>query len=83
MNLEQLRVLQTENVQFEDRIDINSVKIDYALSQMERAISYINQIKNPYAFRCGDCAVNLRFTKSGKPLEECVASYLWSQKDNQ
>jgi hypothetical protein len=82
MNLEQLRRLQTEDVRFEDRVDINSIRIDYLLNQVERAMSHISQIKNPYVFRCGDCAINIRFAKPEKSLEEGVRSYLLAQKGN-
>jgi len=45
-----------------------------------RAEQFLAQIKNPYAFRCGDVAVNLEFSSDGKTLEQAITSYLLSKK---
>jgi hypothetical protein len=41
-----------------------------------RAAQYIEQLKNPYAFRCDNFAVNVVFSADGKKLEDALLSYL-------
>lgn len=46
----------------------------------KRAGQFLAQIKNPYAFRCGEIVVNVVFSSEGKSLKESVTSYLSNQK---
>jgi len=63
-------------------VDIRGVKIDQDLPVEQRALRYIEQIKNPYLFRVGDIAVNVQFTPEGRPLKEAVVSYLTTLKNS-
>ncbi len=63
-----------------ERVDINSVNVDMSASSLDRAVQYLSQIKNPYAFRCGNIGVNLMFCPKGKSLKESVHNYLLGQK---
>ncbi len=63
-----------------ERVDINSVKVDMSISSLDRAVQYLSQIKNPYAFRCGDIGVNLTFCAKGKSLKQSICNYLAAQK---
>ena len=63
-------------VQPENLVDIRDVKVDKNLPRAERIRSFMQQIKNPYRFRCGDFIVNTRFADSGKTLEECLQGIL-------
>jgi hypothetical protein len=81
LTVEQLNKLESERPSFDERVDIKTVKIDQNASAAERAEQYINQIHNPYHFRCGDLAVNVEFTEGGKTLRDCVKAYLIGQKE--
>ena len=70
----------SQNLCLEDRVDIRGVSIDMDASAPIRAEQFLAQIKNPYAFRCGDVAVNLEFSSDGKTLEQAITSYLLSKK---
>ena len=48
--------------------DINHVSIDTGLSATERMKAYLEQIKNPYCFRCGETVVRLCFAPAGNDL---------------
>jgi hypothetical protein len=72
--------LALEQKQDEDRVDITEVKIDMTAPAEQRAEQYLSQIKNPYAFRCGDTFVNLAFNADGKSLKQAVVSYLTARK---
>ncbi len=52
--------------------DINHVSIDTGLSAKERMKAYLEQIKNPHCFRCGETVVRLSFA----PAENDLNSYL-------
>lgn len=60
----------------EERVDIAGIKIDTSAPVDFRAQEYLNRIKNPYAFKCGDIAVNIRFSPEGKGLKKAFSSYL-------
>lgn len=76
MTKEELLQLQAAEVPYEERVDISDVKIDLNLLIVQRMEDYIRQIKNPYAFKCGEIDVNVRFSTSGKTLKDAMASYL-------
>jgi len=72
----QLQQLRDTVPAYADRVDISSVKSDMDAPAAVRAEQYLRQIKNPYAFRCGDVAVNVRFSRDGRTLEQAMQSYL-------
>jgi len=82
MTCEQLQDLGDNPPARDDRVDIKTIYIDPNLSAVQRAEQYLQQVKNPYAFRVGDIAVNVAFSPNGKPLKETVISYLIALKNN-
>ena len=40
----------------------------------------MEQVKNPYCFRCGDTAVKLEFADNGPPLQDIMTGFLVRQK---
>ena len=76
MTVTQLRELQNIVPSREQRVDINTIRLDMDAPVAVRAEQYLKQIKNPYAFRCGDVAVNVRFSQDGRTLEQAMQSYL-------
>ncbi|MDR0919088.1 MAG: hypothetical protein LBM93_07550 [Oscillospiraceae bacterium] len=83
MTVEQLNKLESERTSFDERVDIKEVKIDQNAPAAERAEQYLSQIHNPYHFRCGDLAINVEFSEGGKPLRDCIKSYLIRQKEKE
>ena len=75
MNVKQLQMLQIAT-DAAKHVDIKNVKIDMSASAHERAQQYFAQIKNPYAFRCGNVRINVAFSSSGKTLMEAMTSYI-------
>ena len=82
LTLQQLQALKTTTPAAIDRVDIANIKIDRNAPAAQRAEQFLQQIKNPYAFRHGNLAINLSFSPNGKPLKEAVISYLTAQKNN-
>lgn len=60
----------------EQLVDIREVSVDPSLPKEERIKEYLQQIKNPYCFKCGDFTVHVRFAKDGPSLEECLKQIL-------
>lgn len=56
--------------------DIREVSINQSLSREERIASFLQQIKNPYHFRCGGITVHACYTENGPSLTECLAQLL-------
>ena len=82
LTMQQLQQLKETVPTRADRVDILDVKLDPNMPAAQRAEQYLQQIKNPYAFRCGEVAVNVTFSSTGKPLKESVVSYLTALKNN-
>jgi len=82
LDRQQLKQLQDASINLDrdERIDIHGISIDREAPASVRAEQFLSQIKNPYAFKCGDVAVNLEFSSEGKTLEQAMTSYFLSKK---
>ncbi len=56
-------------------VDIQDIKIDQAATLEEKAISFIQQIKDPYHFRFGKYEVEVAFVGNER-LEDKLINYL-------
>ena len=56
-------------------VDIQDVKIDTTATLEEKAISFIQQIKDPYHFRFGKYEVDVAFVGNER-LEDKLINYL-------
>ena len=66
MNHQEVPVTDTEELA--DRIDPKS-------SKEEKLRSFLEQIKNPYRFRCGSHIVRVSFSETDRTLEDCLEDY--------
>lgn len=80
MTPQELQALRAADPPREERMEIKGVSVDMDAPAAVRAQQFLAQIKNPYAFMCGDIAVNIEFMPEGKTLREAVAAYLSTQK---
>ena len=63
----------------EDRdalVDIRDVSVNKDLPREERIAAFVEQIKNPYRFRCGDFVINACFASGGTTIEDCLKGIL-------
>ena len=75
---EQLAEMQEMDITKIDRntlVNVEDIKIDPSLSEDEKMISYLEQVKNPYCFLVGDTPVRVRFNPNGKLLEKALGDY--------
>lgn len=57
-------------------VDIEDVKINLTLSREERIRSYIQQIGDPYQFRCKGVVVRIAFSDTDETIEDLLESFL-------
>lgn len=70
--LEYYKSLKIEDVKLEDLKDINEVSIDPELPVIERILSFMVQIRNPYLFKVGDTPVKVGFSNNGPTLQKSL-----------
>ena len=73
--LEKMRNTDIRNVNVDELVDIQDVRVDETLPPHERAMEYIRQIKNPYCYKSNGIVVKVSFAGK-KTLEECVKDAL-------
>lgn len=76
MTATEMKAVDIRTVNRDDLVDIRDVEIDRSLPKEERIRSFINQIKNPYCFKCGDIVVKTSFIDTDVTLEERMEHYL-------
>ncbi|MBQ8322460.1 MAG: hypothetical protein IJX91_00690 [Clostridia bacterium] len=54
----------------EELVDITTIKINRMEDKENRIIQFIEQIKNPYAFKVGGITVHVTFKKEGPSFQE-------------
>ena len=74
-NFDEMQNVDILAVDRESLADIQDVKIDPNLAFAEKAILFLNQIKNPYCFRCGDVVVKINYAKTEKTIDDCMEGF--------
>ena len=57
-------------------IDIRDVVVNTSLPKEERLLNYLDQIKNPYCFKCGKTVVKVSFADTQATIEDRLEKYL-------
>ncbi len=65
MDICQLRNLKSVHLAYDERVNIEDIKIEMIPCVYKRAEQFLAQIKNPYAFRYGEVAVNVVLDREG------------------
>ena len=73
--LEKMKEVDIETVDPDTLKDISDVKIDKGLSREERITQFIEQIGNPYCFKCNGTVVKLSFADTDITLEDRLEEY--------
>lgn len=77
-DLEKMKEVDLEKIDKDELVDINDVKIDINQTKEEKIKSFINQIKNPYCYKCGKVTIKISFSDNGKSLEDLMSDYISS-----
>ena len=64
-------------ININELVDINDVVINPALDKKKRIQSFVEQIKNPLCYRCGDYVVKISFEEDNeRTVDGCFEDYL-------
>lgn len=74
--LEEMKNIDLITVDPNTLVDINDVIIDESLNKEDKIINFIEQIKNPYCYKCGKMIVKISFADTDKTLEDVIESYI-------
>lgn len=74
-DLKKMKNVDIKTVDVESLKDIQDVKIDPDLPREERIKSFLDQIGNPYLFRCNGHVVRVKFAETDRTLEDCLHDY--------
>ncbi|MDL2274114.1 hypothetical protein LJC34_06205 [Oscillospiraceae bacterium OttesenSCG-928-G22] len=74
-HLNALREIDITTIDPATLVDINQIHIDQDSPIEIRMEKLINQIGNPYCFRCGDVPVQIRFVSDEKNLPQSLENY--------
>jgi len=78
MTLEHMRNTDVRTVDPAGLVDIRKVTVNTSLPRDERLLDYLEQIKNPYCFKCGKTVVKVSFADTEATLEDRLEKYLLS-----
>lgn len=78
--LDEMNQLGLEKIDRTGLVDIRAIRIDTNLTPEQRMTDYLEQVKNPYCFLCGDTAVRVRFEPTGDELKNKLKNFLISLK---
>lgn len=73
--LAHLSEVDIETVERNELVHIEEVSIDASLSAEKRMLAYLDEVKNPYCFLCGNTPVKVCFSSEGEDLSEKVKAY--------
>ena len=73
--LARMRQQNIKEVDAGDLVDIRTISVDTSLPPEQRMADYLEKIKNPYCFRCGDAVVSIHFATGGVALDGLLKDY--------
>lgn len=73
--LEQLSRTNIEETDCRKLVNIEDIGIPPSASAVSRMLGYLDQIKNPYCFLCGDTPVKICFSAENMDLGKKIKSY--------
>ncbi|WP_313527944.1 DUF6870 family protein [Anaerotignum sp.] len=74
--LGEMKSLDATKVDLNELVDIRTVEVQIDLPKEERVADFIQQIKNPYLFKCGNIVVESVFSETDMTLVERIKQYL-------
>lgn len=78
--LEEMSRVNLEGIDKSGLVNIQEVRTDASLPAPDRMGRYLEQIKNPYCFLCGETPVKVCFSPEGDGLDELLRRYFIALK---
>jgi len=73
--LEEMSRQSIETINRKELADISAVHIRQDLPHNEKVLAFLEEIKNPYCFLCGDVPVRVCFSDNGPKLGQTLQNY--------
>ena len=73
--LEEMSRQRIETISRKELADISAVHIRQDLPHNEKVLAFLEEIKNPYCFLCGDVPVSVCFSDNGPKLGQTLQNY--------
>lgn len=80
LDLERLSKVKVESTNPSELINVEQVEINTTLPTIERMLDYLEKVKNPYCFLCGETPVKVSFTENEIELRIRLKEYFLSLK---
>ena len=71
-------VAESKDIENPELTDISTIKLTPNDSVEKKTKDFIEQIKNPYSFKCGEYEVNVEFAETNKKLKDCLSNCIES-----
>ena len=76
--LDEMKNVDIRTVDPNTLVDMKEVTINTELPKRERILDFINQIKNPYCYKCGNTIIKITFADTDVTLDDKIENYLKS-----
>lgn len=67
-----------QNVDIHQLADIREIRIDTTKDKTTRMREFIQAVKNPYCFRCGNTIIKVSFNREGESFQNILQEYFSS-----
>ena len=76
MTLEEMKNINPETVNPDTLVDIATVEIDRSLPRAEQMKQFLEQIKNPYLYKCNGVVVKIAYATTESTIEDRLKQYI-------
>lgn len=78
--LAQLSETDIEKIERGSLVNLEEISIDTSMPATQRMLSYLEQVKNPYCFLCGETPVKVCFAPESADLGKKLKTYFLGLK---
>ena len=78
--LEQLSKMDIEKVDRCTLVNVEEINVDTLMPATQRMMKYLEQVKNPYCFLCGETPVKVCFAPESDDLGKKIKAYFLGLK---
>lgn len=76
MTLEEMKNINPETVNPDTLVDIATVEVDRSLPRAEQMKQFLEQIKNPYLYKCNGVVVKIAYATTESTIEDRLEQYI-------
>ncbi len=73
-----IRQEDLQTIDIHQLADIRDIQIDITKDKDTRIREFIQAVKNPYCFRCGNTVIKVSFSKEGESFQNILQEYFSS-----